>query len=142
MSRGVEDENYYVSRGGKIPVKWTAPEVMWQILTWETQNYLQSLFYKTCRHFTIRSTPLPVMCGALVVSCMRYGVSDTNLLRCSQMQRLLYSHIFSIIYTRLSLMIHCMQTLKLVDKGYLLSPPPGMSKELYKIMIQCWYRSF
>ena len=27
MSHGVEDENYYVSRGGKIPIKWTAPEV-------------------------------------------------------------------------------------------------------------------
>ena len=30
---------------------------------------------------TTRSTPLPVMCGALVVSCMRYGVSDTNRLK-------------------------------------------------------------
>jgi len=27
MSRELMDENYYVSRGGKIPVKWTAPEV-------------------------------------------------------------------------------------------------------------------
>ena len=27
MSRDLMDENYYVSRGGKIPVKWTAPEV-------------------------------------------------------------------------------------------------------------------
>ena len=27
MSRDVEDENYYVSKGGKVPVKWTAPEV-------------------------------------------------------------------------------------------------------------------
>ena len=27
MSRDVEDENYYVSSGGKVPVKWTAPEV-------------------------------------------------------------------------------------------------------------------
>ena len=27
MSRDLEDENYYVSHGGKIPVKWTAPEV-------------------------------------------------------------------------------------------------------------------
>ena len=26
------------------------------------------------RHFTTRSTPQPVMCGALVCSCMRYGV--------------------------------------------------------------------
>ena len=27
MSRDLMDENYYVSHGGKIPVKWTAPEV-------------------------------------------------------------------------------------------------------------------
>ena len=27
MSRDLEDENYYVSHGGMIPVKWTAPEV-------------------------------------------------------------------------------------------------------------------
>ena len=27
MSRNLMDENYYISHGGKIPVKWTAPEV-------------------------------------------------------------------------------------------------------------------
>jgi len=27
MSRDLLDENYYVTSGGKIPVKWTAPEV-------------------------------------------------------------------------------------------------------------------
>ena len=27
MSRGLEEETYYVSKGGKIPIKWTAPEV-------------------------------------------------------------------------------------------------------------------
>ena len=27
MSRDLMDENYYVSHGGKIPVKWTSPEV-------------------------------------------------------------------------------------------------------------------
>ena len=27
MSRDLEDGAYYVSQGGKIPVKWTAPEV-------------------------------------------------------------------------------------------------------------------
>ena len=26
MSRDLDDENYYFSHGGKIPVKWTAPE--------------------------------------------------------------------------------------------------------------------
>ena len=27
MARDVIDENYYITSGGKIPVKWTAPEV-------------------------------------------------------------------------------------------------------------------
>ena len=29
MSRDLLDENYYITSGGKIPVKWTAPEVIW-----------------------------------------------------------------------------------------------------------------
>ena len=28
MSRDLIDHNYYITSGGKIPVKWTAPEVM------------------------------------------------------------------------------------------------------------------
>jgi serine/threonine protein kinase len=31
MSRDLADENYYVSHGGKIPVKWTAPEVCYNM---------------------------------------------------------------------------------------------------------------
>ncbi len=27
MSRDLEDDDYYISHGGKIPIKWTAPEV-------------------------------------------------------------------------------------------------------------------
>ena len=27
MARDVTDDTYYVTKGGKIPVKWTAPEV-------------------------------------------------------------------------------------------------------------------
>ena len=27
----------------------------------------------------------------------------------------------------------------MVDKSYRLPPPPGLPKELYKIMIHCWY---
>ena len=27
MARDIHDSDYYVSQGGKIPVKWTAPEV-------------------------------------------------------------------------------------------------------------------
>ena len=28
MSRDLADETYYVSQGGKVPVKWTAPEAI------------------------------------------------------------------------------------------------------------------
>ena len=28
LSRDLQDENYYTSHGGKIPVKWTAPEAI------------------------------------------------------------------------------------------------------------------
>ena len=28
MSRDLAKEDYYISHGGQIPVKWTAPEVM------------------------------------------------------------------------------------------------------------------
>ena len=29
MSRDLSDSDYYVSQGGKIPIKWTAPEVIY-----------------------------------------------------------------------------------------------------------------
>ena len=28
MSRDLDDENYYISQGGTVPVKWTAPEAI------------------------------------------------------------------------------------------------------------------
>ena len=73
MSRDLMDESYYVSHGGMIPVKWTAPEVC-------SCNSATSLrpCSKCDRLLTTRSTPLLVMCGVMVWSCMRYGVLDDN----------------------------------------------------------------
>ena len=31
------------------------------------------------------------------------------------------------------------ETLKMVDLGYQLPPPPGCPQELYKLMVQCWW---
>ena len=28
LSRNLDDENYYISKGGMVPVKWTAPEAI------------------------------------------------------------------------------------------------------------------
>ena len=72
MSRDLMDESYYVSHGGRIPVKWTAPEV--EILT-ASVTFDEIFSLRLC---TTRSTPLLVMCGAMELSCTRYGVWDTS----------------------------------------------------------------
>ncbi len=50
MARDLADENYYVSHGGKIPVKWTAPEVnqiaISQAFIVINCAYIQALHYK------------------------------------------------------------------------------------------------
>ena len=38
MSRDLLDENYYITSGGKIPVKWTAPEVYSYVYTMFVAN--------------------------------------------------------------------------------------------------------
>ena len=80
MARDLSDTDYYISHGGKIPVKWTAPEVS-SFYTTTITSYLK---YALNRHFIIKNTPLPVMCGALVVSCMRYGVLGIPRSKCIQ----------------------------------------------------------
>ena len=129
MSRDITDETYYISHGGKIPVRWTAPEASvscdnlscrmlgnaillssnlsaaytckfyWQVgwyLIYETLGNVHSKYLVTksivlipinilCyRLFITRSTLQPVMSGAMVVLCMRYGVWGINHLRLSQ----------------------------------------------------------
>ena len=32
MSRDLEENAYYVSQGGLVPIKWTAPEVLWHLI--------------------------------------------------------------------------------------------------------------
>ena len=35
----------------------------------------------------------------------------------------------------------CFHTLKLVEVGIRLSPPPGCPRPIYSLMMQCWYKS-
>ena len=84
MARDLVDDTYYTvqSKGGKIPVKWTAPEVYVIKLC----LILVSLIHENAlyRLSSIESTPLIVMYGAMVWCCLRYG-----LLERSHFQRLL-----------------------------------------------------
>ena len=92
-----------MSQGGKIPIKWTAPEVFElyiveavkpALLYIYTHTHSQLLIHVLCRPFISRSTLQPVMCGALGHSCMRYGVWDTNHLKIKQTQRYTVYHYY------------------------------------------------
>ena len=74
-------------------------------------------------HFTTRSTPQPVMCGALVCSCMRYGVWDTNHSMGYQTQRW-YSY--------------SQPTKNGFPQAITLTPPPGCPRAVYQFMMDCW----
>ena len=79
MARDLHEDSYYVSHGGQIPVKWTAPEVL--CIDLGQMSYEEGICMCLFRLCTTRSTLQPVMCGVLDVSCMRYGVSDINHLK-------------------------------------------------------------
>jgi len=42
MARDLDESSYYVSHGGKVPVKWTAPEVPDHINMLNTQTALNT----------------------------------------------------------------------------------------------------
>jgi len=91
MSRDLLDDNYYVTSGGKIPVKWTAPEVTLLFTTNAPVNYLSY----SHRHCTTESTHCSVMFGVMVAYYMRYGVWDTNLMRTCQVMKYGITNIFN-----------------------------------------------
>ena len=77
MARDLIDEGvYYATKGGVVPVKWTAPEVGVDDIIMK----VWSIWHSSRLSCTI-STPLPVMCTALGWCCMRYGVWGPNLTR-------------------------------------------------------------
>ena len=54
MSRDLSDGNYYITSGGKIPVKWTAPEVMLMHAMIRLILYHLCAYYANCRQFIIK----------------------------------------------------------------------------------------
>ncbi len=71
MSRGLdEDSIYYMSKGGQVPIKWTAPEASINVTNSKGFTLPPPIFPRPC---CTRSTPLPVMSTATGCSCLKYG---------------------------------------------------------------------
>ena len=110
LSRDLQDKNYYTSHGGKIPVKWTAPEAIlyrryssasdvWSygVLVYE----IWSLGEKPYKDYTNQQVG---------TDYLTVGLSHTLL----------------------------MQVIENVGRGRRLAPPSGCPKQIYQIMINCW----
>ena len=74
MSRDLIDGNYYITSGGKIPIKWTAPEVLINLV-------LHDLSMCIYRQYITGNTQFRVMYGVMDVLCMKYGVWDVSHLK-------------------------------------------------------------
>ena len=78
MARDVTDDTYYVASGGKIPVKWTAPEVTsyqthhHKAHSYDKLVYLPTVEYRACMyHVTVR-----VEKGNVITIMMQYVVKN------------------------------------------------------------------
>ena len=75
MSHDLTDGNYYITSGGKIPVKWTAPEVLYVYALIRLMMYNHApMYYTNCRQFITENTQFRVTHGVMDVLCMKYGV--------------------------------------------------------------------
>ena len=113
MSRDLEDEKYYVSRGGMVPVKWTAPEA----ILYKKYSTASDVWSYGCLLYEIWSVGhTPYETYANVEVCDHTYSSKKN----------------DIIY------YIKFQVIKYINSGKRLPPPPGCPRVIYNGMISCW----
>ena len=111
MSRDLADESYYVSRGGMIPVKWTAPE---------------AIHYKK---YSIAS-------DVWSYGCLLYEIWSVGRKPFENYTNNKVSETASFFSS--TCMHKATQVLQLVDSGMRLPPPPGTPRTVYELMVNCW----
>lgn len=120
MSRDLEEANYYVSHGGKVPVKWTAPEAM----AYKKYSTASDVWSYGCLLYEIWSL------GYKPFS----GISNRDVRESTHSVK---KDIFDLIGCDL-LSTAYMQVISKVDSGYRLPPPAGCPKAIYTLMMDCW----
>ena len=109
MSRDLEDANYYVSSGGKVPLKWTAPEAL---------------------HYKKYSTASDVWSyGCVLYEIWSVGHKPfESLSNVQASDRTGYVILFDDFF----------QVLRKIDSGFRLPPPPGCPRKIYELMMSSW----
>ena len=110
MARNLIEDDYYVSQGGKIPLKWTAPEAL--------------IF----RKYTTAS-------DVWSYGCVLYEIWSLGHKPFESMTNQEVSKLYLWNYSTLKWLL---KVLVQVESGYRLHPPPGCPQVIYGIMIRCW----
>ena len=90
LARDLGEGDLYQCRGGKIPIKWTAPEV--SPFPRNVKNLfhrLWSVYLSVSRPCSTGSTPVPVTCGAMEWFSLRSGPWVTGHMMCTQRREML-----------------------------------------------------
>ncbi len=113
LTRDLEHGDYYVSTGGKVPVKWTAPEAL---------------------HYKKYSTASDVWSyGCLLYEIWSLGHKPLEGFTNAEVETL-----SSIVKTFLTTVNVLIQVVQKIVAGFRLPPPPGCVRPIYELMIQCW----
>ncbi|XP_062503614.1 class II receptor tyrosine kinase-like isoform X2 [Corticium candelabrum] len=94
LARELSDDTYYTITGGKLPIKWCAPEI-WNYKKYSSASDVWSYGVVLYEVWSIGRRP--------------FGLMRNN------------------------------EVMKKVETGYRLPPPPGCSRSLYHLMIDCWH---
>lgn len=132
MSRDLQDEDYYTSNGGKIPIKWTAPEVC-ESYIWSNSMLTLVPFRHQALHYRTYSTASDVWSfGCVMYEIWSLGSKPFE----GKSNQEVGGGWSGEGHVRDVSLPH--QVLQLIDSGYRLPPPPGCPKAIYGLMMQCW----
>ena len=141
MSRELVDESYYVSHGGKIPVKWTAPEVCTAFNSETSRSILKScIVFNVCTGSTLQEVLHCQWCMELW-SCDVWDMEHwtQTIWGIFEQPGTPLAKLCIYIYVCFYLSTYPFpKVMKLVKRGYRLPPPPGCPKAMYELMINCW----
>lgn len=169
LSRDLQSEDFYLSHGGKIPVKWTAPEALQYRLyspasdAWSYGIVLYEIWSLGCKPYhevTNEQVPRSQPCtyrSTADTSRPRITIATTpttptpNSSDCyggcgcnwEVVQYSLESRpsLKSLLLLRFFTLIFFdfLQVPSLLSSGYRLPPPPGCPRTLYDITMRCWW---
>ena len=138
MSRDLIDHNYYITSGGKIPVKWTAPEVcilLLECLIRVILCLLQALHYKK---YSVQSDVWGFGCVMYEIWSLGHRpfeeLTNTKVIRVTTLK--VTDQASELKSYNIVLLLKAIEE---VERGYRLPPPPGCSRAIYTVMIRCWY---